>query len=170
MSTPVAYGCEISGDRQHGAIFAAGRSVRHPSKIRIERDYYQDPAGMVLRLDELYMKHDPVAVVLDPRSQSVTLIHPLAEAGIIATRVGPEDVAAAHGEFLDLVNGQGIEHLDEPELTAAVRASQQRPLSGAQAWERKGIAVDQSPLVAATLACWAFRRWEELSQPGAFVL
>ena len=25
------------------------------------------------------------------------------------------------------------------------------------------MGVDQSPLVAATLACWAFRRWEELS-------
>jgi hypothetical protein len=32
------------------------------------------------------------------------------------------------------------------------------------------VAVDQSPLVAATLAVWAFLRWEELSQPGVWVI
>ena len=36
-----------------------------------------------------------------------------------------------------------------------MRAAQQRPLAGAQAWDPK-VAVDQGPLVAATLALWAF--------------
>jgi hypothetical protein len=67
------------------------------------------------------------------------------------------------------VNDQRMIHLDQPPLTMAVRAAQQRPLAGALAVERK-VAVDQSPLVAAELACWGFRRWEELSQPGAWVI
>jgi hypothetical protein len=78
-------------------------------------------------------------------------------------------VTVAHGEFLDLVNDHQLVHLEQAPLTSAVRAAQQRPLAGAQAWERR-ITVDQAPLVAATLACWGFRRWEELASPGAWVM
>jgi hypothetical protein len=85
------------------------------------------------------------------------------------TQPGTADVAVAHGEFLDLVNGSGLAHLEQPPLTAAVRAAQQRPLAGAAAWERK-VAVDQSPLVAATEAVWGFLRWEELASPSVFVI
>jgi len=77
------------------------------------------------------------------------------------------DVVVAHGDFLDLVNDGRLAHLGQPPLTAAVQAAQQRPLAGAQAWERR-VVVDQSPLVAATLACWAFCRWEELATPGVW--
>jgi len=120
-------------------------------------------------METLYAKHDPVAVVVNPKSHSGTLVKPLGEAGILVTVVTAQDVAVAHGEFLDLVDGGGLEHLDQEPLTAAVRAAQQRPLSGAQAWDPK-VAVDQGPLVAATLACWAFRRWEELAQPSVWAV
>jgi hypothetical protein len=162
----VAFACEISEDRKRAAVVAAGRAVS--ARVLVDLVWYEHPAGAVLRLGELYMRHDPVAVVIDPRSQAATLIAPLAQAGIVALQPGTSDVVVAHGEFLDLVNDGGMEHLGQRPLTDAVRAGQQRPLIGAQAWERR-VGVDQSPLVAATLACWAFRRWEELSQPGVFV-
>jgi hypothetical protein len=117
----------------------------------------------------LYEKHDPVAVALDPKSQAATLIKPLGLEGIMVLRLDTEDVAVAHGEFLDAVNDHVIMHLDQPPLTAAVRAAEQRRLAGAKAWERK-VTTDQSPLEAATAAVWAFRRWEELAQPGAWVI
>ena len=82
---------------------------------------------------------------------------------------GGSTVAVAHGEFLDLVRDGGLAHLDQGPLTAAVRAAQQRPLAGAQAWDPK-VETDQAPLVAATGACWAFCRWEELATPGAWVV
>ena len=115
----------------------------------------------------LYEKHDPVAVVVNPKSQTGTLVKPLADAGVLVLQVTAQDVAVAHGEFLDAVNDGRLEHLDQPPLTAAVRAAQQRPLAGAQAWDPK-VAVDQGPLVAATLATWAFARWEELATPGVW--
>jgi hypothetical protein len=124
---------------------------------------------VVVRLAKLVVDHDPVAVIVDPRSQAGTLLRQLAEVGVQVTEPSPADVAVAHGEFLDLVNDAALVHLDQPPLTAAVRAAQQRPLAGAQAWERR-VTVDQSPLVAATLACWGFRRWEELAQPSAWAL
>jgi len=108
-----------------------------------------------------------VAVVVNPKSHSGTLVKPLADAGVLVREVTAQEVAVAHGEFLDLVDDGGLEHLDQEPLTAAVRAAQQRPLAGAQAWDPK-VAVDQGPLVAATLACWAFCRWEELATPGVW--
>lgn len=168
VSGEVAFACEISEDRKHAAVVAAGRS--DDSRILVDlAPFYGHPRDVVARVAVLYAEHDPVAVVIDPRSQAGTLLRPLAEAGVAVTEPSTADVVVAHGEFLDLVNEGALAHLDQPPLTAAVRAAQQRPLAGAQAWERR-LAVDQSPLVAATLACWAFRRWEELALPGAWVI
>jgi hypothetical protein len=163
----VAFACEISEDRKHASVVAAGRSGG--GLVLIDLVFYDHPSGAVGRLDDLYGRHDPVSVVVDGRAQSATLLAPLAERGVLVTQPSPQDVAVAHGEFLDLVNDGGMEHLGQVPLTAAVKAGQQRPLAGAQAWDRR-LAVDQSPLVAATLACWAFRRWEELSVPGVFAV
>ena len=175
MSGEVAFAAEISQGcschnrgRQHCAIVAAGREAEG-TRVLVDLVWYDHPRGAVARLTALAAGHDPVAVVVDGRSQSATLIRPLADAGIVVTQPSTADVAVSHGEFLDLVNGYGLAHLDQPPLTAAVRAAQQRPLAGAAAWERK-VSVDQSPLVAATEAVWGFLRWEELSQPGVFVI
>src|SRR5258707_15103911 len=98
-----------------------------------------------------------------------TLFRSLAERGIIVARLGPEDVAVAHGEFRDLVATGGLRHFDQAPLTAAVRGAAERPLSGATALQRR-VASDQSPLTASEFAVWAFTRWEELSRPGAWVI
>ena len=164
----VAFGAEISQDRQHCAIVAAGRESGG-SRVLVDLVWYDHPRGAVARLTELASGHDPVAVVVDGRSQSATLIRPLADIGVLVLLPKPRDVAVAHGEFMDLVTRGELEHLGQEPLTAAVRAAQHRPLAGAQAWERR-VAVDQSPLVAATLAVWAFLGWEVLSQPGTWDL
>jgi hypothetical protein len=168
VSGEIAFGAAISEDRKHGSIVAAGRSAS--GKILVDlAPFYDHPRGLVARMETLYAKHDPVAVAVNPKSQSATLVKQLAEVGIIVTQLSTEDVAVAHGEFLDLVNDGGLEHLAQEPLTAAVRAAQQRPLAGAQAWDPK-VAVDQGPLVAATGAVWSFLRWEELAQPGVWAI
>jgi hypothetical protein len=168
VSGEVAFAAEISEDRKHCAVVAAGRAG--DGRVLVDlTPFYGHPRDAVARVAELYLKHDPVAVVVDPRSQAGTLIRPLAEAGVLVKEPSTADVVIAHGEFLDLVNDGRLAHLDQPPLTAAVQAAQQRPLAGAQAWERR-VVVDQSPLVAATLACWAFLRWEELAIPGVWAV
>ena len=169
MSGEVAFGCTISEDRKHGSIVAAGRE-RDGSRILVDlAPFYDHPRLLVARMEALYEKHDPVAVAVNPKSQSATLVKALADVGIIVVQMSAEDTAVAHGEFLDLVNDGGLAHLEQEPLTAAVRAAQQRPLSGASAWDPK-VAVDQGPLVAATGAVWAFRRWEELATPGVWAV
>ncbi len=168
MTGEVAFGLAVSEDRKHASIVAAGRE-QGGTRLVVDLVWYDHPRGVVARMSGLHEKHDPVAVAVNPKSQSATLLKPLAEAGILVTSLSVEDVVVAHGEFLDLVNDGALVHLEQPPLTAAVRAAQQRPLGGAQAWDPK-VAVDQGPLVAATGAAWGFRRWEELAQPGAWVL
>jgi len=168
VSGEVAFGCAISEDRKHGSVVAAGRSGS--GKILVDlAPFYDHPRLLVARMARLYAKHDPVAVVVNPKSQSGTLIRPLFEAGIIALEPTAQGVAEAHGLFLDLVSDGGLEHLDQGPLTSAVRAAQQRPLSGAQAWDPK-VQVDQGPLIAATLATWAFLNWERLSAPSVWTV
>jgi hypothetical protein len=168
VSGECTFACEISEDRKHASIVAAGREKDGP-RIVVDLVWYDHPRDAVAKLADLGVKHDPVATVVDPRSQAGTLLRPLAEAGVFVTQPATADVAVAHGEFLDAVNDGRLAHLNQPPLTAAVQAAQQRPLAGAQAWERR-MQVDQSPLVAATLACWAFLRWEELAQPSVWAI
>jgi hypothetical protein len=175
VSGEVAFGCQISEKctchpraRQHAAIVAAGRGAS--GRVVADLVWYEHPSGAVTRLAELNEKHDPLAVVVDAGSQSATLLRPLADAGVWVTSPTVREIAVAHGGFLDLVNAAGLEHLDQAPLTAAVRAAQQRPLAGAQAWDRRGVQVDQSPLEAATLAVWAFLAWEVLSEPGTWAI
>ena len=164
----VAFGAEISLDRKFCAIVAAGREAGG-TRILVDLFWYEHPRGAVARLTELAAEHDPVVIVVDGRSESATLIRPLADTGILVTQPTPREVAVAHGDFMDLVNGGGLIHLGQQPLTAAVRAAMQRPLAGAAAWERK-VTVDQSPLVAATEAVWAFTGWEVVSGPGTWDL
>lgn len=158
----------ISEDRQHASV-AVARQGSAPGKVLVDIRFYDSPRLVVAWLAGAYAFSEPAALVVNPKSQSGTLIAPLKEAGIIATEPTAEDVAVAHGEFLDAVADGGLEHLGQKELTDAVRAGQQRPLSGAKAWDPR-VQVDQGPLVAATLAAWQFRRYVELASPGAWAI
>lgn len=168
MAGEVAYACEISEDRRWAAVVSAGREA-DGGRLVVDLVWYDHPRGVAARVGELAAERDPVAVVVDSRSQAGTLLAPLADAGVVVTVPSTSDVVVAHGGFLDLVSDGGLVHLGQPSLTAAVRAAQQRPLAGAQAWERR-VPVDQSPLVAATLSVWGFVRWEGASVPGVWVI
>jgi len=163
---PCAFGAEIGVTRQRCAV---GKAYREDGRVTVEVVFYDSPSGAAAFIGERWMADDPVAVALDPKSQSATLIRPLADAGVLVTRLSAEDVAVAHGEFTDLVAGGALRHLNQEELTAAVRGAQQRALAGAQAWERR-VQADQAPLNACTFAAWALLRYEELASPGAWNL
>jgi hypothetical protein len=167
LAAAISHGCTChSQARQHAAVVSAGREIGG-TRLLVDLVWYDHPRGAVARLTELDAGHDPVALVIDPMSEAATLLRPLADAGVLVVPAKAQNVAVAHGDFLDLVNDGGLAHLNQPPLTAAVRAAQQRRLSGAQAWDRK-VPVDQSPLEAATLAAWAFLGWEVQSEPGAW--
>lgn len=162
----VAFGTEISEDRSSCAVAKAWR--QDDGRVAVKIVWRGVPAVAPEVLDALYVSEEPVGVAVDPRSQSATLCAQLAEKGIIARRLGAEDVAVAHGEFLDLLP-KGLRHFGQPELTSAARGAAERNLSGARALDRR-VAVDQSPLTASEFAVFELRRWEEVSRPAAWAI
>ena len=167
MAGECAFGIEISEDRARCAIAKAWREGSGRAAVKVV--WHGPPPVAPTVMDALYVADDPVDVAMDPRSQSATLRRQLAELGIVVKCLGPEDVAVAHGEFMDAAATGALRHFSQPELTAAVRGAQQRPLAGARALERR-VVTDQSPLTASEFGVWAFRRWEELAAPSAWVV
>ena len=156
MLTTCTLGIEIAEDRSHTSIAAAGHI--DGDAVLVELAGYldgTDPTTAVLRLQA---QRTVMAVVVDPRSPAATTIKLLTAAGVQVTEVTTHDLAVAHGQFLDTLAAGRLKHAGQPELTEAVRHGTQRPLAGADAWQRRGTAVDASPLTAATLAVWALLR------------
>jgi hypothetical protein len=81
----------------------------------------------------------------------------LEQAGVPVTKPASRDVAAAFGQFIELVtDAKSLRHLGQPELDAAVAAAATRDVGDAgRTWGRRVAAGDISPLVAVTLAAWA---------------
>src|SRR5258707_3247782 len=129
-----ALGAEISQDRARCAVAKAWRES--VSRLAVKVAWHGVTGAAADVVDALYVADDPVSVALDPRSPSATLCGQLAERGIVVARLGPEDVAVAHGEFRDLVATGKLRHFDQAGLTAAVRGAQERPPSGAGAFGR----------------------------------
>jgi hypothetical protein len=156
MLTECALGIEIGEDRRHTSIAAAGNV--DGGLILVELCRYLDGAtAAVDAVTALRTERTITAVAIDPHSHAATLIRPLTGAGVTVTELSTSDVVIAHGELLDELAAGRLRHVGDPRLDAAVRHGTQRPLGGAAAWERRGAAVDISPLTAATWAAWALR-------------
>jgi hypothetical protein len=149
--TEVALGVQISEDRAHTAIVAAGYLDDGETALLDLLSYLNGPDA-VAAIVEIKAERAVLAVVLDPHSPSATLVRPLGAAGIEVVVLSTIDVAAAHGAFIDALNGGRLRHGGQTELTAAVRHGVERKLSGATAWQPRGAAVDMSPLLAAEAA------------------
>jgi hypothetical protein len=153
MVTEVALALEISEDRQHTSIVAAG--CLEGDLVLLELVRYLDGTDAVPAVLELRGQRTVLTVVVDPHSHAATLIAPLEAAGVAVTRPSSSDVVVAHGGFLDTLAAGRVRHAGQPELTAAARHLEQRRLGGASAPERRGAPVDVAPAVAAELALWA---------------
>lgn len=152
MVAEVALALEISEDRQHTSIVAAGRL--DGDLVLVEVVGYLDGTDPTAAVLELRDQRTVLAVVVDSHSHAATCIRPLEAAGVEVTRPTSADLAEAHGGFLDALAAGRIRHQGQPELTAAMRHLEQRRLGGASAPERRGAVVDVSPAVAAELAVW----------------
>jgi hypothetical protein len=130
-------------------------------------DYRPGTAWVVDRLADLRDRWNPVAIALDAKGPVASLLLDLEKVGIR----GPADadrprrgdlavptasqVAQAFGQFVDACRQRRLRHLDEAPMNLALAGSKTRALAGGSAWDRKAD-TDISPLVASTLAHWAF--------------
>jgi hypothetical protein len=166
----VVFAADVTPDRGWGSISVAGR--RQDGLIHTEVvEHRPRTSWMVPRLLELQRRWRPLAVVVDPAGPAGSLVPDLREAGfepVSPTADPPDggmalvlpsarDAAQACGAFYDAVtDARVLRHLGQPELAAALAGAARRRLGDAWAWDRRGVGVDISPLVAVTLATWGF--------------
>lgn len=163
----VAFAVDVTPSRDSACIAAYGLRADELGHVELI-DQRPGTDWVVDRLAQLAERWDPVAIALDVKGPVGSLLVDLEKAGL--TR--PEDpdkpqrgelaiptaqeVAAGCGQLADAVRQGTLRHIGQEQLTAAIRGAKTRPLGDAWAWGRRISSVDISPLVAATLARWAY--------------
>lgn len=169
---PVAFAVDVTPDRSMACIAICG--VREDGLSHLEVVEHAPGTGWVVdRVIELVERWRPCAVAVDPGGPAGSLVDALEAESVadIFERAGTElakprarDVAGACGALFDAVVrppdaeegwAAQIRHIPHAGLSAALSGASKRPLGDAWAWDRRGVSVDISPLVAVTLARWA---------------
>ncbi|MEH0841617.1 hypothetical protein V6U81_04365 [Micromonospora sp. CPCC 205711] len=157
-----------SGSSAHCSIVAYGIRADGLGSYEIVENR-RGNEWVVPRLLELVERHKPVAIGIDPKGPITSVILDLDKAGIkppknsdspklgdLAIPVG-NDFAAACLQFADAVTQKSVRHPDDPLLNAAVVGVRTRKIGDdSWGWDRYRSDVDVSPVVAATLARWAY--------------
>lgn len=162
----VAFAIDVTPDRRRAAIAAYVQVDDLMGNVTVV-DHRDGTDWLLDRLLELKAQWNPVAVGLDGKGPAGSLLVSLEKAGFsVPGSEGPKygqlavssasDLAAACGQLVDAVKQGRVRHQGQPEMAVAVAGAKTRPLGDAWAWARRTATQDISPLVAATLARWAF--------------
>jgi hypothetical protein len=156
-SVAPAFGVDVSPDRAHASIAAS--SGRSDGRIHVELvDRRGGVDWLVPRLAELVERHGPVALALDPSSPAGSIVTELTQAKRVPplVLVTQRQYAQACGALFDDVVSGRLVHRGQAALDDAVVAARRRSSGDAWAWARPISGVDASPLIAATLARFAW--------------
>ncbi len=158
-SDPVFLAFDVSPDRAHAAIAAAGQREGGDG-WHVEIVEHRAGTGWVVdRLEELKRKHRPAGIFCDPSGPAGGLLADIERRGLKVTNVTTKEHGQACGVLYDAVIQGTVAHLGTPELTDAIDGAVKRHLSdGAWLWNRCTSAVDICPLVASTIALWAAQK------------
>jgi hypothetical protein len=153
----VAFAAEMSWDRRHAVIGAAGNRLDGLVQVELAEPPRDGSEWVIPRLLELRDQWAPCATVIDPGGPGRGLIDAAEAAGLDVAEPSVRDVAAASGEFTDLCRDGGLRHLGQSELDLAVAQAARHEFGSLWAWERKTAHV--APLMAVTLALWGLRKF-----------
>lgn len=163
----VAFALDVSPDRRTGAFGVVGASGRGGTHGEVA-DYGTGTEWMVARAKQLQDKWmAPLAVAAG--SPAASLLADLENAGVKVTQVTTGDHAAACGALFDEIVQQRFRHLGQLELNAAVEGADRRYYGDSWLWSRRTSVSDICPLVAVTLAKWAFDQGPAFSDPTVSV-
>jgi hypothetical protein len=156
---PVAFAVDVTPDRSFGSIAVAGR--RSDGKLHVEVVEHQAGTGWIVDVvKKLHRLWKPVAVVIDAGGPAGSLIAELESAGIHIVKPTFIERSQACGQFYDAaVPAEGsptLVHMGQSELNAALSGALKRQIKDVWVWNRSGMSVDISPLIAVTNAAWGF--------------
>lgn len=168
---PLIMAVDYSPERQDASIALSARN--EAGKAHVELIDYRpgEGTGWVLkRILELQDRWTPAAWVLDPSGPVGGLLPSLRENGIEPILPTSREYSHGCGQFYDMAMNNELAHLGQASLTSALASGRKRLMGDSWAWSRKDSKSDISPLVAATLAVYGMKTFEEEPEviPGAF--
>jgi hypothetical protein len=151
----IAFGIDVAPDRASGSIAAAGG--RADGRVHVELVDRRDGTDWIPgRIRELVDRWRPSGVAIDPAAPAGSLVASLSLTGIPLALCTGRTYGQACGAFFDDVSAVRLAHRGQPALDDAVIGARKRNLGDAWAWARTPDAADPAPLIAATLARWAW--------------
>lgn len=164
----VVLAVDTTPDRKYSCIALAGLNTFDQVHVEITSDgeEYDHKAGVqwvVPTIMDMWDNLKPSCVVINKSSPAATFIADLEEKGVKVVAPTAAEYSQACGDFYSSVvprKGERITlaHLGQQPLDSAVAGADKRDLADTWAWSRRTSAVDISPLVAATLAAWGYRK------------
>lgn len=165
----VAYAIDVSPDREAATLAVAGRSVHGGTHLEVI-EHRKGTAWLVGRVREVQAKWGG-AVGVASGSPAASLIPELEAAGVQLVEVSTAEHAQACGAFFDAATEQELKHRGDPALNSAVDGAERKFYGDAWLWSRRAAAADITPLVAVTLAKWAYdQRAPAMAVPEAILL
>lgn len=158
---------DVSPTRAWGSIVACGINDEGLMHVEItgyeQYDYRPGTDWIAGRIRDMWNNLKPDAIIIDDKSPASSLITELENVGVKIVSPTATEYAIACGEFhVGCVPRKGevpkIVHTGQQPLTNAVAAAVKRDLADKWAWDKKNVAQDISPLVAATLATWGYKK------------
>lgn len=152
---PVVFGVDVSWDRSATSIAVAG--AREDGLGHLEFVERRDGTAWVVdRCVQLDADHQNDGFVVQPGSPAATLIVPLQQAGLTVVEPSAREVGEACGGLFDAVSERSVRHLGQIEVDDGLSGAGSRTLGDLWLWDRQSSTSDISPLVALTLARWAW--------------
>lgn len=136
------FAVDVSEDRQHAAICAAGGGV-----IELVEHRSDGTGWLAARCNELSRKHG-AAVAIDASGPAAVLADQLERVELISA----SDALAACGRIYDAIIDGHVKFRAHPDLDSAVNGLARRQNGDRWGWSRKASSVDIAPFMAATLA------------------
>lgn len=172
------------GDKATTSIVAYG--IRADGLAHVELiDQRPGTDWVVSRLVELKDKYKPVAIGFDNKGPIGSLLIDLQKVGIDGPEntdepkygnlaiPGGQEFSSACIQFVDAVHQKAFRHRNQAELNRAIATGKTRKVGDSWAWDRFKSEGDVSPLLAATLARWAYESRAHLVKrefnPGAWI-
>ena len=152
---PITFGVDVAPDRSSASIGAAGG--RPDGRVHVELvDRREGTDWIPARIAELVDRWRPPAIAVDPAAPAGSLIPSLSAIGAPLSLCTGRAYGQACGAFFDDVAIGRLAHRGQPALDDAVVGARKRSLGDAWAWARSPDAADPAPLIATTLARWAW--------------
>lgn len=160
-------GIDTSPNREFSSIAVCGDNGAclhvEITSDEIRTDHRAGADWVVRRVKEIWDRVKPDAVVIDRRSPAGAFIDELDNRGVTVIVPTTSEVGDGCGSFTSGVQPRkgevaDIVHIDQLDLNEAVAGADKRPVGDKWGWDKKNSATDITPLVAATLAAWGYRK------------